>query len=204
MGDRKQFHSNSAAFFYFSAIGGSDKGHSSPVVISPRDMRVGDELEVLGHRFLLSDCDTRTRKFYAEVLKAPQSDKLIFSTPEKRPQASASPVDALGFGVDEDLLASRKNTIKTLLNANKHLRYKCVLDSKFPFDQKRVFFLKYSLADDTISLTEQSTDNSGIQAGKFLSPQKVIHPDSDGKQHYSPKDLKIGKIYGKRKHLPGI
>lgn len=111
----------------------------------------------------------------------------------------------IGFGTPEDSLAScmnlvprepRKNIIQYIINANKYLRFGCVLDSARPDDQERQFILKYSLADGKISIHELSIKNSGIQGGKFLSPQLIAKNDSYTSEpdYYTCKDLYVGKI----------
>lgn len=110
----------------------------------------------------------------------------------------------IGFGTPEDSLAScmslvprepRKNIIRYILNANKYLRFGCVLDSVRPEDQERQFILKYSLADGKISIHELSAINSGIMGGKFLSSQLIPKNDcfSSEPDYYTCKDLYVGE-----------
>lgn len=111
----------------------------------------------------------------------------------------------IGFGTPEDSLASckslvpkepRKNLIRYIVNANRYLRFGCALDSARPEDQERQFILKYSLADGKISIHELSITNSGIQGGKYLSPQLVAKNDCYASEpdYYTCKDLYIGEI----------
>lgn len=44
---------------------------------SPIDLRVGSTIFIVGRRFLLTDCDLSTRRYYADVLKSPQPDKVF-------------------------------------------------------------------------------------------------------------------------------
>lgn len=82
------------------------------------------------------------------------------------------------------------------MNANKYLRFGCVLDTAHPEDKLRHFILKYSLADGTLSLNEPPIRNSGIQGGKFLSSQLVVKPgcDLNVPEYYTSKDFYIGCI----------
>lgn len=111
----------------------------------------------------------------------------------------------MGFGTPEDSLASvknlvprepRKNVIKHLLNANKFLRFGCIMDTIHPDDRDRKFILKFSLADGKISLFEPSIDNSGIQGGMFLSPMLIMRPGCNPNEpdYYTCKDLFIGRL----------
>lgn len=110
----------------------------------------------------------------------------------------------IGFGTPEDSLAScknlvprepRKNIVRYILNANKYLRFGCVLDSARPEDRERQFILKFSLADGKISIHELSATNSGIQGGKFVSSQLIPKNDcfSNEPDYYTCKDLYIGE-----------
>ncbi|GBP78274.1 EF-hand domain-containing protein 1 [Eumeta japonica] len=53
------------------------------------------------------------------------------------------------------------------------------MDWVHPEDQGRRFVMMYSLADDTIRMTEIRRKNSGIMEGKFLRAMRVQTPDSD-------------------------
>lgn len=107
------------------------------------------------------------------------------------------------MGTPEDSLAScyglepkapKKDVICYLMNANKCLRFGCVLDTAHPEDKIRKFILIYSLADGKIKINEPPIRNSGIQGGTFLRSQLVVRPGSDYNfpEYYSPKDFCIG------------
>lgn len=89
----------------------------------------------------------------------------------------------------------RKNLIRYIVNANKYLRFGCALDSPRREDQDRQFILKYSLADGKISIHELSITNSGIQGGKYLSPQLIPKNDcyTSEPDYYTCKDFYIGE-----------
>lgn len=46
--------------------------------IQPSDFVVGKEVNLLGHRFLIRDCDARTRQYYEDILKVQQGDRVMF------------------------------------------------------------------------------------------------------------------------------
>lgn len=48
----------------------------------PVDLEVGGTVFVYGRRFLLLDCDAFTRKYYREVLRKPQGNKLEVQLPQ--------------------------------------------------------------------------------------------------------------------------
>lgn len=45
--------------------------------IQPSDFMVGKEVNLLGHRFLVRDCDARTRKYYEDILKVQQGERVM-------------------------------------------------------------------------------------------------------------------------------
>lgn len=51
----------------------------------PNDLQIGQTLFIFGRRFLLTDCDLATRRYYADVLKNPQPEKIIMEQ-TKRPR----------------------------------------------------------------------------------------------------------------------
>lgn len=172
--------------------------------IAPIDLQIGKEITLLGHRFLLMNCDNRTRDYYQNILKSPQGDQM-FLKKIKKAQIKVDLPDYMGFGTQEDSMASvkslvpkepRKNVICRLLNANKYLRFGCVLDTINLDDKKRKFILKYSLADGKMSIFEPTVDNSGIQGGLFLSPMLVLKPGCNKNEpdYYTCKDLFIGAL----------
>lgn len=183
----------------------SDTANSAVVdYIGPNELKVGHEVSINGHRFLLLDCDAHTRKYYSDVLKIPQDDKVNIETTQIARRKPEMP-EYLGFGTPEDSLQScfrlvprppRKNIKQLLLNANKFLRFSCVMDTAHPEDANRYFILKYSLADGKIAIIERPQSNSGTSGGKFLSAQLVVKPGSDPKlpEYYTAKDLTIGKV----------
>lgn len=108
----------------------------------------------------------------------------------------------VGFGSPEDTLASclhivprkpKKDIARYLKNANKFLRFGCVLDNAHPEDKRRQFILKFSLFDGTIAINELPLPNSGFKSGKFLKPQLIAKPDSSIPEYYSYNDFSIGE-----------
>uniref|UniRef100_A0A336KAY4 CSON006811 protein n=1 Tax=Culicoides sonorensis TaxID=179676 RepID=A0A336KAY4_CULSO len=168
----------------------------------PTDLRIGETIFVYGKKIILLDCDKFTRDYYERVLKLPQPNRLEIQASEKKKPKSRLP-NYLGLGTPEDSMAScyglipkspKKDIINYLINQNKFLRYGCVMDAEHPENQHRNFIIMYSLSNHTIKIVELASDNSGIQGGLFLSPIKIVKPDSnpDEPVYYSPKDLYIG------------
>lgn len=172
--------------------------------LKPDDFQIGKEVIILGHRFFLHDCDGFTRNYYENILKTPLDEKVEVKREYRAKQRIEWPAYT-GFGTHEDSLASckhltpkepRKNLIRYLLNANKHLRFGCKLDSNRAEDSNRRFTLKFSLADDKIEMHEIVADNSGRMGGKYLSSQLIRKPMSNPNvpEYYSSKDFYIGEF----------
>ena len=71
-----------------------------------------------------------------------------------------------------------KNVMKMLQNEKKRLRFRArFTDPKDAADEQRRFIITYFTADDTISVYEESINNSGRWSGKFLERGRVLKPD---------------------------
>ncbi|XP_068433358.1 EF-hand domain-containing protein 1 [Clinocottus analis] len=171
---------------------------------SPKDFQLGQAVTLLGRRFLLLDCDAFTKEYYEN--NHPALEIKPFVVPKK--------VDLLkdrkkevppynGFGSFEDSLQNcfslipeppKKDVIKMLENGDNVLRYSARLDSQNPGDEGRQFIVSYYLSDDTMSIFENNTRNSGIIGGKFLRKNRIHKPGStvDNSEFYSPADFAIG------------
>lgn len=170
----------------------------------PRDLIIGQTIFVFGRKFLLLDCDKFTRKYYDQVLRCPQGERLEIKKPSQ-PEIKIKLPEYLGLGTFEDSLAScynlvpkppKKDVITYLINANKMLRYGCRMDTAHPEEADRKFIINYNLADGMMSIIELAVPNSGIAGGKFLSSRKIVKPDSNPNRpdYYTPKDLYIGAL----------
>jgi hypothetical protein len=68
--------------------------------------------------------------------------------------------------------------MKMLQNEKKRLRFRArFTDPKDAADEQRRFIITYFTADDTVSVYEESINNSGRWSGKFLERGRVLKPD---------------------------
>ncbi|KAJ3292887.1 EF-hand domain-containing member C2, partial [Borealophlyctis nickersoniae] len=86
--------------------------------------------------------------------------------------------------------STRKDFKKMTLYDGVCLRFAAQLKTDRQVDRDRRFVVSLHVADDTISVFEPRSRNSGIVGGKFLEKQRIMRPD--GQAWYEPKDFFIG------------
>ena len=92
---------------------------------------------------------------------------------------------------------------KAVDNDKKILRFTAKFNTRVPEDVERRFIISFYLADDTISIYEPYSKNSGILHGKFLHRKKYRNVDK-GNAFITPSDMPIGgdvKINGNSFHI---
>ncbi|KFQ24830.1 EF-hand domain-containing protein 1, partial [Merops nubicus] len=176
-----------------------------------KDFAVGKSTTLLGRTFFIYDCDEFTRNFYRDKFGITDFQPVeIKKKPLQEIPRVIPPYN--GFGTLEDSLQNclslfpkppRKDIFKMLENNHKVLRYEVALESPNPVDRKRRFILSYFLSNDTISIYEPPTRNSGIIGGKYLEKSRVAKPGSTTEHatYYGPSDLTIGstiEVFGRR------
>ncbi|ENN78711.1 hypothetical protein D910_03621 [Dendroctonus ponderosae] len=182
----------------------------------PKDFLVGNTIFVLGRDMLLYDCDKFTRDYFRNALCIEQKPPMQIDDSEKpKPPPQVPPHD--GLGSLEDSLQNtltflpkppRKDVMRQIANANKHLRYEMKMDAVHPEDTVRRFILFYSLSDGTCRIQEPPIKNSGILGGKYLRSTLLVKPGSDplNPELYTPEDFYIGAniiVFGQRFIITG-
>jgi len=168
-----------------------------------KDFKVGETLNVLSRTFLIHGCDEFTAGWYdangCDIGTPPdikEPYKLI-------PKMEMPPYN--GFGSNLDTMQNcislipkppKKDFHKLMNNEKKVMRFtaRMVEDDKHALtaaDHDRKFILSYFLADDTVSIFEPPTRNSGIIGGKFLERGQILK--ADGKTPYGSSDFYVGE-----------
>lgn len=166
------------------------------------DLQVGAELQVMGRRLLLYDCDGFTRDYYAARLGISQPPPMATASPAPPPLVQSLPPHN-GFGSPEDSLLSclhlvpRRPCPSHSGPDDRPLRYLLRLDSERPLDLARRFVLSYQPRLALCTVTELKGRNTGREAGRFLGPRRLPKPDAGGHllqpEYYGPADFAIGE-----------
>jgi len=185
----------------------------------PHDFVVGNTVYILGRRFLITDCDQFTRDFYKDKLCIEQGPKIeVNLNGEKSKQYVVPLPEYSGFGTVEDSIESAyrlrpkipdNNLIRYLLNSNKKLRYKAVMDFDHPEDDERQFVIEYRLSDGNFSVIEEKISNLGFPGGRFLKFSLIKKPNTcfHNPEYYTPVDMKLGGVvnfFGHKFKIVGV
>ncbi|XP_063223846.1 EF-hand domain-containing family member C2-like isoform X2 [Bacillus rossius redtenbacheri] len=179
------------------------------------DLAIGAVLDVYGRKVTLTDCDAFTKEYYRSKygmddftpLDQP-AESLVEGPP---PPRELPPYD--GFGSYEDSAANCLSIIpvpptrdfykflqKDRQGLDSHiLRFKACMISDNPVDRTRQFIVCYYLCDDTMSVFEMGSENSGFRGGQMFSRERVEKPGQEryGSRtpaFYRPDDLFLGSV----------
>ncbi|KAJ7514901.1 hypothetical protein O6H91_23G065400 [Diphasiastrum complanatum] len=170
------------------------------------DLHVGSYVRVYGRDMLLHDCDEFTRNYYQK--KWGVTDDMLEPVDVQEPAPVLPRMEMPphnGFGTDIDTMqncislipkAPFKDFDKFFHQDGKVLCFSSRMAEDethkvSPPDRGRLFVFKFFLSDDTISIYEPPTRNSGIVSGKFLSREAAPKKPCTNKR-YQPSDMIVG------------
>ncbi|EKX54321.1 hypothetical protein GUITHDRAFT_99798 [Guillardia theta CCMP2712] len=176
---------------------------------TPADLMVGDTITIYNRIFFIYGCDEFTRRYYAQnfgISDMPEYDVEHEQQPQAIVRAPVPPYT--GFGTQEDSFGSvlylvpkppHKSFQKMLDNEKKRLRFRARLAKpKDSLDEQRRFIITYFMGDDSISVYEETINNSGRVGGKFLERSKIAKPDpelgSSNLEYYEIQDMIIDTV----------
>jgi len=157
------------------------------------DLVVGGFVNVHNRAFLIYDCDGFTKNWYKDNLGI-ENIKAINVAEPAQPIVKMALDPYNGFGSVEDSHQNatqlipkppRKDFHKLMAKEKMVLRFVSQMvdvdgnSNLSNSDKDRKFIFSYFLADDSISIFEPPTRNSGIIGGKFLERARVNKPDSN-------------------------
>lgn len=167
----------------------------------PKDLILGNYINIYNRPCLIYDCDEFTRQWYLKNLGV---DMVPIRMKKNPPQQVIHPIPPhIGYGSEEDSLLSVyyltpmskiRDMIK-MFKQDKHImRYFAKLVSPLHSDPERNFIISVFCRDDSIQVYEVGAKNSGRQSCKFMERQKVKNPYTN--LYYQPKDfIKGSDIY---------
>ncbi|KAI8916212.1 hypothetical protein EDD86DRAFT_186173, partial [Gorgonomyces haynaldii] len=166
---------------------------------SDRDLMIGTVIHLYGRPFVICDCDEFTKDYYRENYGVESFDPVNFDDYEEDPNALPFFDVAAHHKANKDnnqstLIGSEPTVKKDFRKLMKYdgitLRFLGSLHSNKQVDRDRKFVISFHMADDTISIFEPPTRNSGVLGGKFLEQKRIKKPDSN--QYYESADFYIG------------
>lgn len=168
-----------------------------------RDLRIGADIDVHGRHFLIYDADEWTKEFIDEKFGKQNWNALVVGdkkTYGKSERSGYPPYN--GWGSEEDSLGfcnslhpkpPRKDMVKLIEKEGHVLRFLAkFVDPQFQ-DKDRIFAICFYLADDTVSIFEKFSRNSGFASGRFLNRGKYVNEASG--QYFAARDFGVGKTY---------
>lgn len=173
---------------------------------TPKDLVLGNYINVYNRSCLITDCDEFTRKWFKANLGIEMNPIKMKRNP---PQKVIHPIPPHnGIGSEEDSLlsvyflnpqAKIRDMIK-MFKSDKHiLRFNAKLISSIPSDSERKFIVSFFVRDDTIQIFETAEKNSGRVSSKFMERQKQKNPYTN--KYYSEKDIVVGSTLYINKYI---
>lgn len=169
------------------------------------DFMVGRTVNIYGRDMFIHDCDEFTKRYLSQVCGVPMDYLTGVEVGEAMvplPQMQLPPHNGFGSTADSaqnciSLIPkpAKRDLYKLMLNEKKILRYTARLietpgKTLTNADMDRRFVVQCFLADDTVSIFEPPTRNSGIIGGKFLERMEVRK--ECGTRNYLPHDFFVG------------
>lgn len=174
----------------------------TPEYITPQDLRLGIILDLYGREFLLVNCDSFTKQYYArqgvKLRAVPLLQEKVDPVVHKYPAFGdgflpiGSPEDTLGtvYGMPKP----RRDERKAMRNQGRLLRCKAMLITDHPILKSRVFFITLNMEDDSVLVTEDNIRNSGIWTGTYLKRGRYMNDNCDPPRYFVSQDIFLGNV----------
>eukprot|EP00397_Hematodinium_sp_SG-2012_P011612 GEMP01011756.1.p1 GENE.GEMP01011756.1~~GEMP01011756.1.p1 ORF type:complete len:656 (+),score=133.88 GEMP01011756.1:47-1969(+) len=168
-----------------------------PAYYALTDFAIGNTVVVYGRQFFLYACDEFTKQFYKQHMNLDLVDIKLEQPPVKKVELNYPPHTS--FGSEEDSLAScislrpkppAKDLVKIMALSNKILRFVSSCSTGMSEDADRRFIVAFFLEDDTCSIFEARTRNSGFMEGLFCERTRAKNPTTG--KWFAPQDFYVG------------
>ncbi|KAI8827062.1 uncharacterized protein EV422DRAFT_512508 [Fimicolochytrium jonesii] len=182
-----------------------------------RDFLIGAVLHLYGRPFIVCDCDEFTREYYNQKYGIETFDPVRIEDYEPVPEQPLIPASAVAANYELLLppspltpantttatlsraaipmigtaIAPKTDFQKLMLYDTTTLRFSAKMNSPRQVDKDRTFVVSLYVADDTISVFEPKSRNTGLMGGKFLEKGRIRKPDGSGL--YTTQDFAIGE-----------
>lgn len=172
----------------------------------PEDLITGNVIDCFGRKLLLLNCDKRTRQYYQKHYGITQHEVFVEDPVEITYENSIPQLGDgyLAIGGEADTLATcyghskpAKDWQKANRNMGQIIRCKMKMLTENRVNAERVFMLTFHLEDDSLSVYEEKTKNSGCNGGQFLKRGVYVNglpPDCSEPRHFVPTDIYLGNI----------
>jgi DUF1126 PH-like domain len=168
---------------------------------SERDLMIGSVIHLYGRPFVICDCDEFTKTYYKENYGVEDFDPVriedyeedqtnvpFFDVAAHNASAVKEQQPALMIGSEPRV---KKDFRKLMLYDGVVLRYLGMLKSTECVDRDRKFVICFHVADDTITIFEPPSRNSGVMGGKFLEQKRLKKPTGE---YFGSSDFFIGTL----------
>lgn len=176
-----------------------EDGTGSEDYMKVDDFRVGETVNVYNREMLIYDCDETAQAWFLENRGIDQKAGAVDVSEPTKASPRLPPPPPTGYGTEEDSLMSwkhlvlrppRKDLTRIRDATSKTLKFHAHLSSDDPIDAGRVFRICWYMDDETISVYETKSRNSGITAGKWQARERLVNA-ATGK-YFEASDFFVG------------
>eukprot|EP00340_Litonotus_pictus_P006922 CAMPEP_0170517442 /NCGR_PEP_ID=MMETSP0209-20121228/3435_1 /TAXON_ID=665100 ORGANISM="Litonotus pictus, Strain P1" /NCGR_SAMPLE_ID=MMETSP0209 /ASSEMBLY_ACC=CAM_ASM_000301 /LENGTH=645 /DNA_ID=CAMNT_0010802693 /DNA_START=50 /DNA_END=1987 /DNA_ORIENTATION=+ len=175
-------------------------------IYRPKDLVLGNYVNVFNRPCFIYDCDEFTKKWYKENLGIEMKPIRRNIDPPRKVVHNIPP--NTGFGSEEDSLLTvfylrptlAVKRVNDIFKRDKHiLRFRAKLISPVETEHERDFIIAFFVSDNTLQIYEEASKNSGRTSGKFIERTRIKNPSTD--YYYSEKDFYVGAIIYTNNHI---
>ncbi|XP_037916196.1 EF-hand domain-containing family member C2-like [Hermetia illucens] len=188
-------------------IDGLDMNNRKENCYRDNDLVIGAHINVYGRDVVLVDCDAFTKNYYRKKYGIELFNPVPYPQNFKKEcidtsQRDLPPFNGWGSHIDSEGNCKTVEPKAPQFDFKKFFKYdRCVLRfgakmiSPIPENCDRVFIISYYLADDTLSIFELASRNSGFYGGEFFKRDTFYLPDQEWFTSKRPEIYKAHHFY---------
>jgi len=176
--------------------------NTSALYYTEADFKVGQYVMVYGRKLFICGADKFTQEFYIKNYGMTEADfPRLNMDDDVEVVPRMLPPPHTGFGSEEDSLNSflflnpkvpKQNFKKLMEFDGLMMRFLARFKNPQPEDRERQFIITFFLANDTLSVFEKFTRNSGFIGGKFLERTRIKNEVTG--EYFKPTDFYVGAV----------